>query len=45
MAESPASMLGAFDAFLREHRRCGWLDSEVDVQSEVITMACDCGAG
>jgi hypothetical protein len=35
-------LLAALDAFLREHRRCGELDG--DVEGERVWMACDCGA-
>jgi hypothetical protein len=35
-------LLAALDAFLREHRRGGELDSGID--DERVWMACECGA-
>ncbi len=35
-------LITALDAFLQEHRRCGWLDGGVDGQW--VWMSCDCGA-
>jgi hypothetical protein len=37
-----AELLAALDAFLREHRRRGELESAVT--DGVVWMACDCGA-
>lgn len=37
-----SELLAAFDAFLHEHRRCGWLDG--GVEGELVWMACECGA-
>jgi hypothetical protein len=40
------NVLDDLDAFLREHGRCGFLDSEVQRgdQRVRVTLACDCGA-
>ena len=35
-------LLAALDAFLREHRRCSELES--DVRDGVVWMACGCAA-
>jgi hypothetical protein len=35
-------LLGALDAFLQEHRRCGDLDG--GVERGHVWMTCDCGA-
>ena len=35
-------LLAALDAFVQEHRRCGWLDGGVDAGR--VWMTCDCGA-
>jgi hypothetical protein len=36
-------LLAAVDAFVQEHRRCGWLDG--GVEGGWLWMTCDCGAG
>lgn len=34
-------LIAALDAFVQEHKRCGWLDSGVD--GDVVGIACECG--
>jgi len=36
------TLIDDLEAFLQEHRRCGWLDS--GVEDDRVWMTCECGA-